>query len=79
MVGFRAFASRVAGREQLRGWVRNRSDGAVECLVEGPPGAVDRFLDAVRRGPAAARVDRVEVEVEEAAVGMPLAPFEARG
>ena len=77
MVGFRAFASRVAAREQLRGWVRNRPDGAVECLVEGAPGAVDRFLTAMRRGPAAARVDGVEVGEEPG--GAPLAPFEARG
>ncbi len=42
-VGFRPFVSKLAGRYDLRGWVRNTS-GSVEIDVEGPDGAVDAFM-----------------------------------
>ena len=35
-VGFRYFVQRCAWEEQLAGWVRNRPDGAVECVAQGP-------------------------------------------
>ena len=35
-VGFRYYTEDQAARRGLVGWVRNRSDGAVEVLVEGP-------------------------------------------
>lgn len=43
----------------VRGWVRNRSDGSVEALVQGAPHAVQALQDWARRGPAGARVDAV--------------------
>jgi acylphosphatase len=60
-VGYRAWAIATARRLELRGWVRNRSDGAVEALVAGPDEAVAAMAAACRRGPAAARVAAVEV------------------
>ncbi len=36
-VGYREFTRRMALRLGVSGWVRNRSDGAVEALVRGPP------------------------------------------
>lgn len=51
----------------LSGWVRNRRDGSVEALVAGEADAVERFIDACRRGPAAARVDAVD-QTEDGAV-----------
>ena len=62
-VGFRWFALDAASREGVTGWVRNTPDRQVEILVEGEAEAVERFERAVRRGPAAARVDDVETEV----------------
>jgi acylphosphatase len=47
-VGFRATAAALAGRFAVTGWVRNLSDGRVRLLAEGPPGEVQRFLQAVR-------------------------------
>jgi acylphosphatase len=58
-VGFRVFAQRQAAALGLRGWVRNRPDGAVEVVAQGPREAVGQLLAALRRGPRLARVDQV--------------------
>jgi acylphosphatase len=48
-VGFRATAVSIARRHPaVRGWVRNRSDGRVELLADGPVDAVGVFLADVR-------------------------------
>ncbi len=43
----------------LAGTVRNRADGTVEALVQGPADAVERLIGWMRRGPSAARVTDV--------------------
>ena len=58
-MGYRAWALREAGRRQLRGWVRNRSDGSVEILLSGPEADVAAMVEACRVGPFAAEVERV--------------------
>ena len=61
-VGFRAATQRAAATRRLTGWVRNRWDGTVEVVAEGPTEdvrALERFL---QRGPMAAEVSRVEAE-----------------
>lgn len=60
-VGFRGFARRHATALGLRGWVRNRYDGAVELVVEGERHKIERFIALLREGPPWARVDRVDV------------------
>lgn len=60
-VGFRVFVAGMAQREGLSGWVMNRPDGQVEILAEGEAESVTRLERHVRRGPAGARVERVEV------------------
>lgn len=64
-VSYRAGAQGEALRLGLNGWVRNRHDGSVEALVSGARGSVDSFVEWTRRGPVGARVDRVEVTVDE--------------
>ncbi len=59
-VGFRLWTEREARRLGLRGWVRNRRDGTVEALLIGDAAAVEAMIAAAQRGPAMARVDRVE-------------------
>lgn len=61
-VGFRFFAERRANQLGLRGWVRNRYDGAVEVEAEGPVPDLQTFLSALRQGPRAARIDNVRVQ-----------------
>jgi acylphosphatase len=58
-VGYRAWMVREARRLGLSGWVRNRADGSVEAVIAGPEPAVQALLTACRRGPVAARVDRI--------------------
>jgi len=60
-VGFRAWTWRTAREAGLRGWVRNRFDGAVEAVFQGPPEAVAEMLQSCEIGPAAAGVACVEV------------------
>ena len=55
-VGFRAWTAHEAARRNLRGWVRNRSDGSVEALFIGDADAVLSMLEACRRGPRLAHV-----------------------
>jgi acylphosphatase len=50
----------------LNGWVRNRLDGSVEALVNGPADAVQALIDWARCGPELARLDGVAVTEGEA-------------
>ena len=58
-VCFRVSARDEALRLGVRGWVRNRRDGGVEALYQGPPEAVDRLVAWSNAGPPGARVDEV--------------------
>jgi acylphosphatase len=74
-VGFRWFVRERAEAHAVAGWVRNRYDGSVELLAEGPEPAVSALVADVRRGPRPARVDGVDVR-ERAPEGH--AAFEVR-
>jgi acylphosphatase len=63
-VFFRDSTRREASRRGVAGWVRNRSDGAVEAVFEGDPDAVGAMVEFCRGGPRGADVDRVEVHDE---------------
>jgi acylphosphatase len=63
-VFFRDSTRRLAQSRGVSGWVRNREDGAVEAVFEGESEAVESMVDAVRRGPGRASVERVEVSTE---------------
>ncbi len=58
-VFFRASLESTARTLHLDGWVRNRRDGRVEAVVQGPPAAVDALVQWCHQGPPAARVDAV--------------------
>ena len=64
-VFFRDSTLRLAEREGVAGWVRNRADGAVEAVFEGDPEAVERLVRFAREGPRGAQVERVDVADEE--------------
>ena len=55
-VGYRDALCAEAERLGVRGWVRNRTDGTVEALLQGSGDSVKRLIDWARRGPPAARV-----------------------
>ncbi len=65
-VGFRYFALEEAAARGLTGWVRNRGERQVEALAEGPEPELAAFLEALRSGPPAARVDAAQIEWREA-------------
>lgn len=62
-VFFRAFTKRSADDCGVRGWVRNVADGRVEAFACGDEAGVDCFLNEVKKGPPASRVDDVEVSL----------------
>lgn len=64
-VGYRAFARRMALRFSIKGWVRNRRDGAVEALVAGLPRNVESMIVELRRGPYGATV--LDMRIDDAA------------
>ena len=64
-VFYRDTCRRTAVGEGVAGWVRNRPDGTVEAVFEGPPAAVERLVAWTRRGPRDAVVDGVTVVAEE--------------
>ena len=76
-VGFRYFAQSHARRLGLEGYVRNRYDGAVEVEAQGSADALERFLDLLRQGPRAARVQ--DIVVYWLPVRGDLGPFGVRG
>ncbi len=64
-VFFRDTCRREAAGHGVTGWVRNRHDGTVEAVFEGPAAAVQAMVDWAHHGPRHASVSRVEVsEIE---------------
>ncbi|MEI7547787.1 MAG: acylphosphatase [Actinomycetota bacterium] len=63
-VWFRDSCRRVATDEGVAGWVRNRMDGTVEAVFEGPLDAVARCVSWCRIGPPRAEVDGIDVTEE---------------
>jgi len=64
-VNFRWNTKIVADKLGIKGWVRNLPDGRVEMVAEGDDKDIEKFLNYVKKGPALARVDKVEIKEEE--------------
>ena len=64
-VFFRDSLRRLAERHGVAGWARNRRDGTVEAVFEGPEEGVERLVAFAHEGPRGASVERVEVKDEE--------------
>ncbi len=64
-VFFRSTMKEEADARGVRGWVRNLPDGRVEAVLEGDEQAVRSLAEWARRGPPAARVERVDVVEEQ--------------
>ena len=62
---FRDSVRERARSHGVAGWICNRSDGAVEAVLEGRPDNVERVVRFVRVGPRQANVEEVEVTEEE--------------
>jgi acylphosphatase len=64
-VFFRDSTRKQAESEGVSGWVRNRDDGSVEAVFEGPPAAVEAMVEWCRSGPSRAEVEDMDVILEE--------------
>jgi acylphosphatase len=75
-VGYREYLRAEALRAGVTGWVRNRRDGSVEALLQGPRAAVDEVVAWARRGPPAARVTEFDVRPASGEFDRPYSAFE---
>ena len=75
-VGYRAAMRSEAERLGVTGWIRNRADGSVEAVAQGPADLLERFVARARLGPPAARVTAVHVTVARAEHEQRFARFE---
>lgn len=64
-VGFRAWLVTQARILGINGWVRNRTDGAVETLIAGASDAVEELARLCRRGPPGAEVISIVEDLAE--------------
>ncbi|RMF30802.1 MAG: carbamoyltransferase HypF, partial [Candidatus Nitrosothermus koennekii] len=47
-IGFRPFVYRIAVTNNLKGYVRNRSDGSVEIVIDGNDNSIKRFINELK-------------------------------
>jgi len=64
-VYYRDSCRQMAQRLGVSGWVRNRPDGSVEVVAEGPRDDVSALAAWCRKGPPRAEVSGVEIVDEE--------------
>ena len=64
-VGYRFFATRVARRLGLKGWIQNMRDGTVEALVEGEKKTIDEWIEELKEGPRYAEVTKIDQEPKD--------------
>lgn len=64
-VFFRQNTRKKAQELGITGWVKNLPDGRVEALMEGEKDKVENLIEWLRKGPIIARVDGVEIFLEE--------------
>jgi len=65
---FRAYAQAEGTKIGVKGWVKNRADGAVEAVVEGEEAQVEQMVEWLKVGSPGAQVLKVETK-EERPVG----------
>ena len=70
-VGYRFFATRVARRLGLKGWITNQRDGTVEAAVEGEKEAIDDWIEELKEGPRYAEVTKIDQETKEVTGRLP--------
>lgn len=58
-VGFRAKVKALAENLDLKGTVRNLSDGRLEIIIQGPSSLIDSFVATIRDRPGAGKVSAI--------------------
>lgn len=60
-VGFRNYLQFKARQFNIKGWVRNRTDGSVEAVIQGDDAQVEALILRAHRGPPKSAVRGVTV------------------
>lgn len=68
-VFFRANTKQKAQSLNVKGWVRNTSDGKVEAIFEGEEESVDKMIKWCHKGSPHANVENVKVEEKSSTEG----------
>jgi acylphosphatase len=63
-VFFRSQTKNKADIHDVKGWVRNLSDGRVEAVFEGEKEAVQKLVEFCKQGPSGARVTKIDFKWE---------------
>jgi acylphosphatase len=63
-VWYRMETKQAADLNGVFGWVRNKRDGSVEAVFEGPEDAVKSIVAWCWKGPPSAKVENIDVEME---------------
>lgn len=71
-VFYRESMRQRADELKVTGWVRNRTDGTVEAIVQGSAFEVDALIEWARLGPETATVVKVEVEAADEEGSFPI-------
>jgi len=58
-VGYRHWTAQEALKKDISGWVRNKTDGTVEAVIQGLPENVNDMIDICYKGPMLAKVTKV--------------------
>ncbi len=61
-VGFRFYVESIAGKYNIKGYVRNTFDRKVEIVCQGEEEDLKQFIDEVKKGPAFSVVTNVKIE-----------------
>jgi len=64
-VGYRYFVEEKAALYKIKGYVKNTMDNNVEVVCQGPGKILDIFMDIIKKGPAFARVEKINIEEVE--------------
>ena len=63
-VWFRASTKQKAEMLGVNGWVKNTNNGCVEAVFEGDEKLVDEMIEWCRSGPPLAKVENVDVKIQ---------------
>jgi acylphosphatase len=73
-VGFRSAVRKQAALHQIRGYVRNLSDGRVEICAQGKEEQIDAFIRGIETKPGLGSISNIEKIIRPA--GQPFSSFE---
>jgi acylphosphatase len=68
-VGFRHFTKKMARALEVKGWVKNLTDGRVEAVFYGDEDSVQELIERCKDGPPSAYVKEMDVQDDKNETG----------